>query len=53
MEERIYLNIKEIYTQTIILLKSSLLDVHLKSNTVFIYSYTCTHNAGEKWIFNM
>ena len=53
MEEGMYLNIKEIYTQIIILLKSSLLDVHLKSNAVFIYGYICTHSAGEKWIFKM
>ena len=53
MEEPIYLNIKEVHAQIIILLKPSLLDVHLKSNTMPLYSYICTHSIGEKWIFNM
>ena len=53
MEERIYINIREIYTQIIILLKPSLLDMHLKSNTMSIYSCICTHNVIEKCIFNM
>ena len=43
MEERIYINIREIYTQIIIL---------LKSNTMSIYSCICTHNVIEKCIFN-
>ena len=53
MEERIYINIREIYTQIIILLKPALLDIHLKSNTMSIYSCICTHNVIEKCIFNM
>ena len=53
MEERIYINIREIYTQIIILLKPSLLDMHLKSNTMSIYGCICTRNVGEKCIFNM
>ena len=61
MEERIYIIIRdrerekerEIYTQIIILLKPSLLDMHLKSNTMSIYSCTCTHNLIEKCVFNM
>ena len=44
MEDRIYINIGEIYTQTIIL---------LKSNTMSICSSICTHNVIEKCIFNI
>ena len=50
MEHRIYI---EISKQIIILLKPSLLDMHLKSNTMSIYSCICTHNVVEKCIFNM
>ena len=53
MEERIYINIREIYTQIIILLKPSLLDMHLKSNTMSIYSCICTHIVSGKCMFNM
>ena len=52
MEEGMNVNIREIYTQIIILLKSALLDMHLKSNTMSIYSCICTHNVIEKCIFN-
>ena len=45
-------NIREIYTQKIILLKRALLDMHLKSNTMSIHSCICTHNVIEKCIFN-
>ena len=57
MEEQIYKykreRQREIYMQIIILLKPSLLDMHLKSNTMSIYSCICTHNVGEKCLFNM
>ena len=67
MEERIYINIRErerqtdrqtdrqteIYMQIIILLKLSLLDMHLKGNTMSIYGCICTHNVGKNCIFNM
>ena len=52
MEEGMNVNIREIYTQIIILLKPALLDMHLKSNTMSIYSCICTHNVIEKCIFN-
>ena len=52
MEEQIYLNIREIYTQIIILLKPSWLYVHLKSNTMSLYSSICTHSVGGECIFN-
>ena len=53
MEERKYINIREIYIQIIILLKPSLLDMRLKSNNMSIYSSICTHNVIEKCMFNM
>ena len=53
MEQRIYINIREIYKQIIILLKPSLLDMHLKSNIISIYSCICTQNVIEKCIINM
>ena len=61
MEEQIYIIIRdrerekerEIDTQIMILLKPSLLDMYLKSNTMSIFSCICTHNVGKKCIFNM
>ena len=53
MEEPIYLNLKEIYAQIIILVKHTLLGVHLKSNAMSLYSYICTLSLGEKWIYKM
>ena len=53
MEESIYRNIKEVCAQIIILVKHTLLGVHLESNAMSLYNYICTHSVGEKWIFNM
>ena len=53
MEQRIYINIRMIYQQIRTLLKSSLMDMHLKSNIMSIYSCICTHNVIEKCVFNM
>ena len=53
MEQRIYINIGEIYTKIKTLLKPSLLDKHLKSNIMSIYSCICTYNVIEKCVFNM
>ena len=53
MEQRIYINIRMIYQQIRTLLKSSLMDMHLKSNIMSIYSCICTHNVIEKCFFNM
>ena len=53
MEEWIYINIREIYTQIWTLLKPLLLDMHLKSNIMSIKSCICTHNVIEKCVFNM
>ena len=53
MEQGIYIKIREIYTQIRTLLKPSLLDTHLKSIIMSIYSCICTHNVIEKCFFNM
>ena len=55
MEQGIYIKIREIYTQIRTLLKPSLLDMHINSNIMSIYSCICTHNAIEKCfcVFNM
>ena len=52
MEGRIYINIRKGFIHRF-LLKPSLLDMHQKSNTMAMYSCICTHNVGEKCIFNM
>ena len=53
MEQGIYIKIRELYTQIRTLLKPSLLEMHLKSNIMSIYSCICTHNVIEKCFFNM
>ena len=57
MEKRIYIIIRDrerererdLYADNNFT-KTLMLDMHLKSNTMSIYSCICTHNVGEKCV---